>query len=80
MKNKKKWLAVLLNFIFPGAGQVYIGQKKKGIALLIFTIAMSIITTASPNVLTSIGLLIGYFYSIVSVIIAFKNNEMGQGS
>ena len=72
MKNKKKWVAVVLTLILPGAGHLYIKEKKKGIFLLAFVLLMSIFTNAAPSILTSVGLLVGYFYSLVSVVMDFN--------
>jgi TM2 domain-containing membrane protein YozV len=35
---KRPWIAALLSFLFFGAGQVYNGQIRKGIAFLILTL------------------------------------------
>ena len=41
--NKKPWLAALLNFLFYGAGYVYLGKKKGfGIGLIIAWILVRI--------------------------------------
>ncbi|WP_341278583.1 sugar ABC transporter permease [Paenibacillus sp. FSL H8-0537] len=32
---KKPWLAILLSFIYPGLGHLYLGYVKKGIVLLV---------------------------------------------
>ncbi|PUA40664.1 sugar ABC transporter permease [Paenibacillus elgii] len=32
---KKPWLAVLLSFVYPGLGHLYLGYVKKGIILIL---------------------------------------------
>ncbi|MFC0213295.1 sugar ABC transporter permease [Paenibacillus chartarius] len=32
---KKGWLAVLLSFIYPGLGHLYVGNVKRGVWLLV---------------------------------------------
>lgn len=51
MNNKKKnpWIAALLNFLFYGAGYLYVGKKKTfGIGLVIVAVIMGIETVVRP--------------------------------
>jgi len=41
MKNKKAWLAVLLNILFPGLAYLYLGTRK---AFGLILVAMGILT------------------------------------
>lgn len=67
---KKLWLAILLTFIFPGAGQLYFGFKKKG-AWLMVGYAISLALT--PFLIGLITLPIIFVYSMVDIFQA--NNK-----
>ena len=41
--GKNFWVAVILAFCFGGIGHFYLGQSKKGVALLILSIVMWIL-------------------------------------
>ncbi len=51
---KHPWLAVLLSKVFPGAGQIYVGRKARGIFFIAFAIALFliIVLTVSGFLLT----------------------------
>ncbi|PRD05637.1 sugar ABC transporter permease [Bacillus sp. MYb56] len=40
---KKKWLSVLLSFIFPGLGQIYLGKILRGITFIALNISLNIL-------------------------------------
>ena len=61
---KKKWLALLGSFIFPGVGHFYIGQLKKGFILLVIHIVSVLLT----------GFLIGFIPLIIVWIYAMVDS------
>lgn len=40
---KKKWLSVLLSFIFPGLGQIYLGKILRGVTFIALNISLNIL-------------------------------------
>ncbi len=42
--KKSEAVALLLSFLFPGLGQIYVGKVGRGLAFLIGTIVLTIIT------------------------------------
>lgn len=69
---KNKILGLVMTLIFPGSGHIYIGRKKKGAILFIFTMIMSVFTASAPSIITTLGLIVGYFYSIISYLKEYK--------
>lgn len=47
---KNKFLAVFLSFMIPGVGHIYIGEKNKGIALIIALIIVYIMSMILPAI------------------------------
>lgn len=43
MSNKEPWLAVNLSKIFPGLGQIYSGDKRKGYIIIFLNLFLPII-------------------------------------
>lgn len=69
---KNKIIGLLITLVFPGFGHIYIGSKKKGAILFVFTMIMSIFTASAPSIVTTLGLIVGYFYSIISYLKEYK--------
>lgn len=67
---KNTFLAAILSFIFPGVGHLYIGQKKKGIALIITLAVIYLISMVSPII--SILILIIDILAIVDCLNSVK--------
>lgn len=66
--KKNKLLGLLLTLIFPGVGHIYLNKNRKGIVIFVIVMIMSIFTASSPSIFTTIGLIVGYFYSIVTYL------------
>lgn len=41
---KEPWLAVILSYMFPGAGQIYVGRKTRGVLFLVIFLVFSVIS------------------------------------
>lgn len=54
--KKNKMLAVILSFLIPGVGQLYLGEKKKGIIFLILLFGVYILAATSD--VATVGILI----------------------
>lgn len=57
--TKKPVLAAVLSFMWGGAGQIYLGQVKKGIALIVVMLITSLIA-------------LGFFVTVLSSIDAYR--------
>lgn len=49
MAKKNKWIAALLSAIVAGAGQIYNGEGKKGVVLLILAILIGVALRFLPE-------------------------------
>jgi len=85
-KEREPWLALILSIIFPGLGQIYYGNKVKGIFILIlyiFLVAIIVysILSISGNALLGytlllIALLLALFSHIDSFFTSRSNNSI----
>ncbi|MBB5173868.1 zinc ribbon domain-containing protein [Texcoconibacillus texcoconensis] len=50
---KSPWLMALLSFLITGLGQMILGQVKKGVAILVASILLSMITFGSSVFITT---------------------------
>ncbi len=57
--TKKPVLAAILSFMWGGAGQIYLGQTKKGIALIVIMLITSFVA-------------LGFFVTVLSSIDAYR--------
>src|SRR5688500_13664894 len=85
--NPSPAIAAILSFLFPGAGQVYAGETRKGliwaIPMLIFVIGVVLILLGGPNAMLGLvsstekrlALLVGnvafFLYHIAAMIDAY---------
>lgn len=74
---KNKFINIILSFIMPGAGHLYLGLKKQGIILIVLTLIATISGFTEHNVsflIYPIGI-----YAIIDSIIKygklFKKND-----
>lgn len=75
MKNPGK--AALLSLFIPGAGQVYIGQKTKGITFFIATT----LALVSPLIIGGLGLLLFFgiwLYNVYDAMMTAKTKLMNK--
>lgn len=85
-KEREPWLALILSIIFPGLGQIYYGNKIRGIFILIlylFLVAVIVysILSISGNALLGytlllIALLLALFSHIDSFFTSRSNNSI----
>jgi TM2 domain-containing membrane protein YozV len=62
--NKKEpLLSLVLSLLFPGLGQIYNGQIKKGIILLVITAALIVL------IIMTMWILIGFCFMIIPVVL-----------
>ncbi|MFC1808382.1 signal peptidase I [Candidatus Omnitrophota bacterium] len=52
IKAKEPWIAVMLNLIFPGIGQLYAGRKARGLAIIGIVLLLEIVGLIALRVLT----------------------------
>lgn len=67
---KKISITLILSFLLPGAGHLYLGSKIKGIVLLCLSLSIKFLSSKLP--LTSVALLIIILYSLVDSYKLFK--------
>lgn len=75
---KKKWLAVLLSFLLPGLGQIYLKKYTFGIILLVLVIGTFIIYNNGYTAMSVLNVLIWIFAMIHAAIIADRFNEKNK--
>ncbi|GGJ77940.1 DUF6677 family protein [Virgibacillus salexigens] len=74
---KKTWLSLLLSFIFPGLGHLYLGLVKKGVLLISAYILSLILSVVVVGIFT---LVIVWVYSLIDSFIKTSeiNNEVKE--
>lgn len=75
---KKKWLAVLLSFLLPGLGQIYLRKYIFGIILLVLVIGTFIIYNNGYTAMSILNVLIWIFAMIHAAIITNRYNEKSK--
>ncbi|HEY9700967.1 MAG TPA: signal peptidase I, partial [Allocoleopsis sp.] len=72
MNYKTPWLAVNLSMLFPGLGQIYAGEKFKGLTLIFLEIILILI--AFWSLLSANGnTIIGWSLLLLSVLVYMLN-------
>jgi len=64
-RPKNAMLAIVLSFVFPGLGQYYVGQKKKGRAFIVIGIVLVL------SVFVGIGVILYPLFWLFNMIDAF---------
>jgi TM2 domain-containing membrane protein YozV len=64
-KPKNEWLAIFLSFVFPGLGQYYVGQRRKGRWFIIIAVILAL------TVLVEIGVILYPLFWLYNMIDAF---------
>lgn len=72
---KKKWLAIILSFLIPGAGHMYLGDMSKGIILIVIFLASNILAQTVNPVFGLIYVVIWVYAMISSAKLTNKVNE-----
>ncbi len=72
--KKNVWVAAILSFFIPGAGQVYVWEVEKGVKFLLITIALWILGTVLSFVLIGFLFFIAEFlFAIYAAYTAFND-------
>lgn len=76
MTNKKElWIALLLNFLIPGAGHIYAGKQSPGIPLLIASVVCVVLSGLILPLLPLLGIWI-YALATTREVIEEYNRQL----
>ncbi|MDJ0702653.1 MAG: signal peptidase I [Leptolyngbyaceae cyanobacterium MO_188.B28] len=73
-RDKEPWLAVILSTLFPGIGQIYAGQRLRGVVWIIATVVLTVLLgwiILSPTGSINLGFQLFIGYLILSVLNLF---------
>ncbi|WP_017550079.1 DUF6677 family protein [Salinicoccus carnicancri] len=75
---KKKWVAVVLSFLFPGLGHIYLGRFPIGITLIVLTVGSWVLGQVVNPVIGLIYFVLWIFAMIHSAKITREINAQMQ--